>query len=62
MNKLKKTVREFNVSDDKTETTDYKNRDINDLIKEMKRQDHLEKIEREERVNKIFQEVIIDGK
>jgi hypothetical protein len=51
----KKEVREFN-----NET--HLDKDLNVLIKELKESDEREAIEREQRINKIFREVIVDGK
>jgi hypothetical protein len=37
-------------------------RDINSLIKELKEQDKLEETLRQQRIEKIFKEVLMDGK
>ena len=37
-------------------------RDINSLIKELKEQDELEESLRQQRIEKIFKEVLMDGK
>ena len=52
-----KQVREYN-----HEPKSYKDRDINELIAELHEKDERARRERNERIDKIFREVIIDGK
>lgn len=57
------------VAKKKIQSVDFKNtdnniidRDINSLIRELKEQDALEERQREERINKIFKEVLVNDK